>query len=242
MNENNINGKIAFLRDTFLKAEKDYLEELIKKPKYKNFIEDLNKYNSKELSLEAVKRISAIESGKVKEEDLEKVETEITLLLASIQDCIREKILEKIKKTIDLNIYNNPLENEKYLLLEMKREFMEKCAIKFIEEQLEIALENTSEEDKSLIKELKDKKYDELMEFAEEKQYQNFQLIEGNIYSNDISYIANKLTIFADIIVYMIDGKILMECYADMFRYLRNLILKNSNNPIKTSAVISIIG
>ena len=52
----------------------------------------------------------------------------------------------------------------------------------------------------------------------------------------------NKLTIFADIIVYMIDGKILMECYADMFRYLRNLILKNSNNPIKTSAVISIIG
>ena len=154
----------------------------------------------------------------------------------------REEILEKIKKTIDLNIYNNPLENEKYLLLEMKREFMEKYAIKFIEEQLEIALENTSEEDKSLIKELKDKKYDELMEFAEEKQYQNFQLIEGNIYSNDISYIANKLTIFADIIVYMIDGKILMECYADMFRYLRNLILKNSNNPIKTSAVISIIG
>ena len=154
----------------------------------------------------------------------------------------REEILEKIKKTIDLNIYNNPLENEKYLRLEMKREFMEKYAIKFIEEQLEIALENTSEEDKSLIKELKDKKYDELMEFAEEKQYQNFQLIEGNIYSNDISYIANKLTIFADIIVYMIDGKILMECYADMFRYLRNLILKNSNNPIKTSAVISIIG
>lgn len=154
----------------------------------------------------------------------------------------REEILEKIKKTIDLNIYNNPLENEKYLLLEMKREFMEKYAIKFIEEQLEIALENTSEEDKSLIKELKDKKYDELMEFAEEKQYQNFQLIEGNIYSNDISYIANKLIIFADIIVYMIDGKILMECYADMFRYLRNLILKNSNNPIKTSAVISIIG
>ena len=84
MNQNNINGKIAFLRDTFLKAENDYLEELIKEPKYKNFIEDLNKYNSKELSLEAVKRISAIESGKVKEEDLEKMETEITLLLASI--------------------------------------------------------------------------------------------------------------------------------------------------------------
>ena len=97
MNENNINGKIAFLRDTFLKAEKDYLEELIKEPKYKNFIEDLNKYNSKELSLEAVKR-------KVKEEDLEKVETEITLLLASIQDCVREKVKEKIKVEEELEI------------------------------------------------------------------------------------------------------------------------------------------
>ncbi len=104
MNENNINGKIAFLRDTFLKAEKDYLEELIKEPKYKNFIEDLNKYNSKELSLETVKRISAIESGKVKEEDLEKVETEITLLLASIQDCVREKVKEKIKIEEELEI------------------------------------------------------------------------------------------------------------------------------------------
>ncbi len=104
MNENNINGKINFLRDTFLKAEKDYLEELIKEPKYKNFIEDLNKYNSKELSLEAVKRISAIESGKVKEEDLEKVETEITLLLASIQDCVREKVKEKIKIEEELEI------------------------------------------------------------------------------------------------------------------------------------------
>ena len=31
-----------------------------------------------------------------KEEDLEKVETEITLLLASIQDCVREKVKEKI--------------------------------------------------------------------------------------------------------------------------------------------------
>lgn len=63
----------------------------------------MNKYNSKELSLEAVKRISAIESGKVKE-DLEKVETEITLLLASIQDCVREKVKEKIKVEEELEI------------------------------------------------------------------------------------------------------------------------------------------
>lgn len=102
---NNMNGKIAFLRDTFLEAEKLYLLELVKQPKYKKFIEDMNKYDSKQLSLEAVKRFSDIETGKVRNEDLERVETEITLLLASIQDCVREKVKERqIENDNDLEI------------------------------------------------------------------------------------------------------------------------------------------
>ena len=104
MEGNNINGNIAFLRDTFLDAEKEYLEELMKQPKYKEFIESLNRYGSKELSLNAIKRISDIETGRVKQEDLERVETEITLLLASIQDCVREKVKERMKETKELEI------------------------------------------------------------------------------------------------------------------------------------------
>lgn len=95
MESNNINRNIAFLRDTFLDAEKEYLEELMKEPKYKS----LNRYNPKELSLNAIKKISDIETGRVKQEDLERVETEIILLLASIQDCIREKVKERIQET-----------------------------------------------------------------------------------------------------------------------------------------------
>lgn len=99
MEGNNIDGKIAFLRDTFLEAEKEYLEELMKQPKYKEFVENLNRYSSKDLSLEAIKKISDIETGRVKEKDLERVETEITLLLASIQDSVREKVKERVKET-----------------------------------------------------------------------------------------------------------------------------------------------
>ncbi len=99
MEENNINGKIAFLRDTFLEAEKEYVEELIKQPKYKEFVENLNRYSSKDLSFEAIKKILDIETGRVKEKDLERVETEITLLLASIQDCVREKVKERVKES-----------------------------------------------------------------------------------------------------------------------------------------------
>ena len=98
MEDNNINGRVAFFRDTFLNAEKEYLEELIKEPKYKDFIQHLNRYSSKDLSLEAIKRVSDIETGKVKEEDLGRIETEITLLLASIQDCVREKVKEKLQE------------------------------------------------------------------------------------------------------------------------------------------------
>ena len=98
MKDNNINGKVAFLRDTFLDAEKEYLEELIKQPKYKDFIEHLNRYSSKDLSLEAIKRVSDIETGKVKEEDLERVETEITLILASIQDWVRVRVKDRLQE------------------------------------------------------------------------------------------------------------------------------------------------
>ena len=98
MEDNNINGNIAFLRDSFLNAEKEYLKELMKDEKYKAFVKKLNKYRAKELSLEAINRISDIETGRVKEENLERVETEITLLLLAIQDCVREKVKERVKE------------------------------------------------------------------------------------------------------------------------------------------------
>lgn len=156
----------------------------------------------------------------------------------------KEEILRKLERTIDLNIYKEPLENEICIFLELKNEYIEKYAIEFIKEQLEIFAEKTREKEecKNFIENLKNKNYDELIELAKEKKYIEFQLTEGSIYSNDISYIADDLTIFADIIAYLFDGKILMESYNDTFRYIRNLIIRNSDNPIKTSAVISITG
>ncbi len=98
MENDNINGKEALLRDTFLEAEKEYLEELIKRPIYKHFIEKISLNNAKDLYLQAIKRINDIETGRVKGENLVKVETEITLLLASIQDCVRKKVKERLRE------------------------------------------------------------------------------------------------------------------------------------------------
>lgn len=91
MEDNNIDGKIANLRDTFLEAEREYFNELMKKGKWKRYVEALNKLDARKLAEYAINRIDCIENGKVKEKDLESVETEITLILAAIQDCARER-------------------------------------------------------------------------------------------------------------------------------------------------------
>ena len=163
----------------------------------------------------------------------------------------KEKIMNQLKKSLDLKIYDEPIEDEKFLLLGMKKEYIEKYAVPFVEEQLKIVLENMADiEDyerisknlKELLENSKGKNYKELMQMAEEQQNINFELAEGNLFTNDISYIGDGLTIFADLITYLNDGKIVMETYYDMFRYFRNTIIKSSDSPIKTSAMISIVG
>ena len=144
-------------------------------------------------------------------------------------------LLKKSENFFNKNLHNN----------------IEKYAVPFVEEQLKIVLENMADiEDyerisknlKELLENSKGKNYKELMQMAEEQQNINFELAEGNLFTNDISYIGDGLTIFADLITYLNDGKIVMETYYDMFRYFRNQIIRNSINPIKTATVISIVG
>ena len=101
MEDNNLDGKIAYLRDTFLKAQKEYLDELMKQSEWKKYVEALNKLDAKKLAVFALRRIESIENGEVKEEDLESVETEITLVLAAIQDCARERGAKEKAKHVD---------------------------------------------------------------------------------------------------------------------------------------------
>ena len=156
----------------------------------------------------------------------------------------KEEILNKLAKSVDLDIYEAIEEREKYFELELKKDIMEKYAVKFIEEQLKIAGQDINEicGDKISLKDLENQKYDELMEIADEKECYNFQLLDCLFgFSNDISYITEDLFICADIIAFLGDGKIIMECYNDVFGYFRNQVIKNSNNPIKTAMVVTII-
>lgn len=153
-----------------------------------------------------------------------------------------EEILESIKNEIDLSIYN-VIDEENYIFLEMKKDIFEKNAVDFIKEQLSLIVDKKGSKERiEELRNLENKSYEELMEIANYKKYISFQFVEGCRYSNDISYIAKKFYAYADVVSYISDGKVFFECYSDIFYYLRKTIIANSKNPIRTAAVITIIG
>lgn len=95
MDGNNMSGNIAHLRDTFLDAEKEYLDKLKQNPEIREMIKQLNKRGGTQLARMAVQRIDSIENGLVEPQNLDEVESEIAIILAAIEDIQRERVLEK---------------------------------------------------------------------------------------------------------------------------------------------------
>lgn len=156
-----------------------------------------------------------------------------------------EKILENIGKKINLDIYDVYTDDD-LICLDIKKNLFEKYAVPFIEEQLEIIKDGLTcdyeIEGLKDLKKLKGKSYDELIEISNEKNCFFFQMLKGNRFCNNVGYLASSATAYADVITYISDGKIYMECYYQMFDYIRNLIMNSSTNPIKSAAVVTIIG
>ena len=61
-------------------------------------------------------------------------------------------------------------------------------------------------------------------------------------FCNDINYIAEEsnLGMYADILSFFSCGKVLIECYNELFDYLRDKIIKAIDNPLKDSIFITL--
>ena len=156
-----------------------------------------------------------------------------------------EKILEKMRKKINLDIYDIYIDDD-IICMNIKKDLFEKYVVSFIEGQLEIIKDSLTYdyeiEGLKDLKKLKGKSYDELIEISNEKNCFFFQMLKGNRFCNNVGYLASSATAYADVITYISDGKIYMECYYQMFDYIRNLIMNSSSNPIKSAVVVTIIG
>lgn len=97
MNYNNLNPDASLLRDTFLKAEKDYVLYLIhNSEEVRSLIVELNEtFTSESLFKLAEELVSDVDNGLVPDEKMGETEIKLIVLLAALKDktLIRELIL-----------------------------------------------------------------------------------------------------------------------------------------------------
>lgn len=154
----------------------------------------------------------------------------------------KNEIINMLSEKINLGIYNIK-EDEENVYFELKEDVFEKNATSFIKEQLKkIDLKHIKEDYEEICK-LEGKKYNELMKVAKKKSIESFQYLNGSIFCNDASYLTNgEYNCYADVIIYLIEGKVIFESYYTMFKYFRKLILESTDNPIKDAVVVTITG
>lgn len=89
----NVDGNIAHLRDTYLSAERDYVSELLKSEGMRDLISEINAETPDRLFTMAQSIVDKVEMGLIPDEQMEKTEQQLTVLLAAIQDKVLLKDL-----------------------------------------------------------------------------------------------------------------------------------------------------
>lgn len=81
------------LRDTYLSAEKDYVSALLKGEGMRDLISEINAETPDRLFAMAQSIVDKVEMGLIPDEQIEKTEQQLTVLLAAIQDKVLLKDL-----------------------------------------------------------------------------------------------------------------------------------------------------
>lgn len=151
-----------------------------------------------------------------------------------------ENVKESLSSLFDLSLYDINNESD-YFVLEMKKEPFQKEIVNLMCEICESITFAEKEYMQKIIEDIKSKNYKQIMEMAE-RNSMYFRYGKGSHVSNDISYLLNNHRGFCDTIDFIYDGKIFMECYNNIFYYLRNSIIKGIKNPLGKSIVVTMIG
>ena len=169
------------------------------------------------------------------------IATEITILKRYNEE--NDIIMERIGKNIDLNIYER-IDYDDEIVLQIKKDIFEKYIVDFIVEQSKYFKDGIGKDTIDKLEQLKGLSYDEMIEIAKEKKIYTFQFLRGDRICNDISYLDphGDNDIYCDIIDFISDGKVFLECYWDIFTYFRNCIIQLSKSPIRTGFVVTIVG
>ncbi len=84
--QNNLNDEYSHLRDTFFAAERDYVRALLQIEGVKELILEYSNYSNDALFQEAQRIVNDVDNGLIPQEQMERAEQALTILLAAIQD------------------------------------------------------------------------------------------------------------------------------------------------------------
>jgi len=151
-----------------------------------------------------------------------------------------EKYLPVFEKETNIKIDLYDIEKIKnYYKLTLKESvFSSQHLASFLNDFIQDLNTKDDEERKKLIEELKtDLSRESLIELAKTKYYINFQhsyIIEhiyGFSFGRDIRVQYNYINFF-------MEGKVIMECYGTLFRYIENMLRKNHNEELRYSTKV----
>ena len=100
--------------------------------------------------------------------------------------------------------------------------------MKFLSEQYEL-LNIPKDRAEKIIDSLKAvSRADDIIELAEQKKFENFQY--SSIYDNiSCTMWEHRVMVEYEMMIFMLEGKIMMESYRRFLRYIENLIVKSSS-------------
>lgn len=155
-----------------------------------------------------------------------------------------ERILEDLKLKMNLDIFN-VVDDDLVMCLEIKKDVFEKNILDFIREQIKPVHGHFLERELKYLDEFEGKSFEEMISYSKERNERVFFYSEGYLrVNNDVSYIFTNVNCDAtiDMVSYISDGKIIMECWYELFCYLRDRISKSTNNPLKDAVFVCIDG
>ena len=154
-----------------------------------------------------------------------------------------EQIKEILSKKLNLSLYDIT-EDEKYVYLLIKSKILSENIIDLLQNEYKILGIDINNE---LFEKIKSTPYNQILNEIQSRHLNtyNFQFLKGTYHtSNDISYIDNDgdLEIYADIIAFYLSEKVILESHYDLFDYLRDKIVKATDNALKDDIFITLFG
>lgn len=137
-----------------------------------------------------------------------------------------EEVLAKLEKQFNLSELYDRMEKEEYYVYALKKEVLDQELVPFVEEfytlrytgdDLKYAQQALDE-----LKELPDTS--ERLELLKEKSYQAYQVGEDMDSFNPDVFPPIRARIYSSNAILSLDGKIIMECYGDLFDFFTRAI------------------